>query len=84
MRNSFLSVLATVHLAETQQPKKVRRIGYQLGSSFDDREEALRQGLRDLGYVERQNIIIVWCFAVGQELYRATWRRLNCQFPSQC
>jgi putative tryptophan/tyrosine transport system substrate-binding protein len=53
--------LASVHLAETQQPKKVFRIGF-LGASSPStipaRIEAFRQGLRDLGYVEGKNIVI--------------------------
>ena len=36
-----------------QQPTKVPRIGYLIGASFMQvRSEALRQGLRELGYVE--------------------------------
>ena len=41
-----------------QQPKKVPRIGYQGAGSPDENEEAFRQGLRELGYVEGQNIVI--------------------------
>src|SRR4030095_6653023 len=47
--------------AEAQQPKKVPRIGYLVGvsaSSFTTRLEALREGLRELGYVEGKNIVI--------------------------
>jgi hypothetical protein len=48
-------------LAEAQQPKKVARIGYLLMGSVSSslpRREAFREGLRNLGYVEGQNIII--------------------------
>ncbi len=48
-------ILASVHEAEAQQPKKVPRIGILSGSppsSIKARTEAFRQGLRDLGYVE--------------------------------
>jgi putative ABC transport system substrate-binding protein len=41
-------------IAEAQQPKKVPRIGFMIGSSpsiVPDRVEGFRQGLRDLGYV---------------------------------
>ena len=47
--------------ATAQQPKKVPRVGYlaAVSASADaPRLEAFRQGLRDLGYVEGQNIII--------------------------
>ena len=46
---------------KAQQPKKVPRVGYlaAVSASADrPRLEAFRQGLRDLGYVEGQNIII--------------------------
>ncbi len=55
--------------AEAQQPKKVPRIGY-LGANFPTtnpaRIEALRQGLRELGYVEGKNIVIEYRFAEGK------------------
>ena len=47
--------------AEAQQPKSVARIGYLSvlsPSSNSTRIEAFRQGLRELGYVEGQNIAI--------------------------
>jgi putative tryptophan/tyrosine transport system substrate-binding protein len=47
-----------------QQPNKVPRIGYlTLAPRISDRREAFLQGLRDLGYVERKNIVIEWRFA---------------------
>jgi putative ABC transport system substrate-binding protein len=52
--------------ASAQQPAKVPRIGYQSASSSGEREEAFRQGLRELGYVEGQNIVIEWRFAQGK------------------
>jgi putative tryptophan/tyrosine transport system substrate-binding protein len=53
---------------EAQQPKKVARIGYLNAvapSTGSDRIEALRQGLRELGYVDRKNIIIETRYAEG-------------------
>src|SRR4051794_20841669 len=41
------------------QPPKIPRIGYLRGSATDAAElEAFRTGLRELGYVEGQNIVI--------------------------
>jgi putative ABC transport system substrate-binding protein len=54
--------------AAAQQRAKVPTIGYVSPTfTFGPREEGLRQGLRDLGYVEGQNILIEWRFAEGQE-----------------
>jgi ABC-type uncharacterized transport system substrate-binding protein len=53
--------------AEAQQAKKVYRVGYlspRLG--IEAREEAFRQSMRDLGYVEGQNLAIEWRFAKGK------------------
>ena len=57
--------------AATQPPQKVPRVGYlNPGSSSDPhrqrRLEALRQGLRELGYVEGQNIAIESRWAEGK------------------
>jgi putative ABC transport system substrate-binding protein len=52
-----------------QQPKKVPRIGILVGgsaSSDSARIEALRQGLRELGYVEGKNIVIDFRYAEGK------------------
>jgi putative tryptophan/tyrosine transport system substrate-binding protein len=57
--------------ARAQKPAKVARIGY-LGlgpaSAYADWVEALRVGLRDLGYVEGKNIVIEfrWAESVNQ------------------
>ena len=62
--------LATVSLAEAQQPKKVPRIGFLAASSPSynvTRIETFRQGLRELGYVEGGNIAIEYRFAEGKE-----------------
>ena len=55
--------------AEAQQTNKVHRIGYLTViplSANVARVEAFRQGLRDLGYVEGQNIVIEWRSAEGK------------------
>jgi len=57
------------HVAEAQQPKKVPRIGYlRQGSpsSAASEDDAFRQGLRDLGYVEGKNILIEYRYAEGK------------------
>ena len=61
--------LASVDVAEAQQPKKVPRIG-RLSAGFlgvsTVRDEALKQGLRDLGYIEGKNILIETRYAEGK------------------
>ena len=52
-----------------QQPKKIPRIGYLSASSAPEalsRTEAFRQGLRELGYVERENILVEFLYADGK------------------
>jgi ABC-type uncharacterized transport system substrate-binding protein len=55
-------LLALCSSAEAQQPAKIPRIGYVsgTGSTSDPGPyvEALRQGLRDLGYIDGKNIVI--------------------------
>jgi putative ABC transport system substrate-binding protein len=73
-RRKFLVALAATVLAaplagKAQQAGKVYRVGY-LGNSSASLEpdlvEALRQGLRNLSYVENQNIIIEYRWAEGR------------------
>jgi putative tryptophan/tyrosine transport system substrate-binding protein len=64
--------LAPFRLGEAQQPKKVPRIGFLVsGSPSSTREvgevEAFHQGLRELGYVEGQNIAIEYRYDDGVE-----------------
>jgi putative tryptophan/tyrosine transport system substrate-binding protein len=60
--------LTTFHLARAQQPPtKIPRIGYLMTRFLDPvRSEALRQGLRELGYVEGKTIVIEWRSAEGK------------------
>jgi putative tryptophan/tyrosine transport system substrate-binding protein len=59
--------LASVGLAEAQQPKKVPRIEFLAsGSSNLSNRTAFQQGLRESGYVEGQNIIIEYRWAEGK------------------
>ena len=63
-------VLAVAIIAEAQQPKKVARVGY-LSNSDPAREsaraETIRAALRDLGYIEGQNIAIEYRYAEGKQ-----------------
>jgi putative tryptophan/tyrosine transport system substrate-binding protein len=61
--------LAGVHFAEAQQPKKIPRIGYL--SPLDQSREStragvIRHGLRELGYIEGQNLAVEYRYADGK------------------
>jgi len=63
------ALLSTVSFAQAQQPKKVYRIGYL--SSVDAagelaRAEGIRLALRELGYIEGQNIATEYRYAEGK------------------
>ena len=69
----FICLLVTIFLrsisAEAQQPAKIPRIGFLSASSaaaLSARTEALRQGLRELGYAEGKDIIVEWRYAEGR------------------
>ncbi len=70
-RRRFLSLalggLAAPLAAEAQQAEKVWRVGY-LGNTSGPTEttEAFRQGLRELGYIEGQNILVEYRWAGGE------------------
>ncbi len=62
-------LLAVAVIADAQQPKKVPRIGHL--SQFDvagesSRSEAIRLALRDLGYIDGQNIAFEYRYAEGK------------------
>jgi putative ABC transport system substrate-binding protein len=60
-------VLASVHLAEAQQPKKVPRIGVlRADSPPNPSVETFQQAMRDLGYIEGRNIFIEYRYAEGK------------------
>lgn len=64
-----LGILAAPLTAQVRQPAKVYRIGVLSGSgrtSAPHVRQAFYQRLRDLGYVEGQNIIIEWRWAEGK------------------
>jgi len=62
------TLLSTALFAEAQQPKKVPRIGF-LSDTLDaqkNRLAAFQKGLRDLGYLEGQNIAIDYRWSAGK------------------
>jgi len=64
-------ILASSHLAEAQQPaKQIPRIGFMSSAGAPGSPaplfDAFRQGLRDLGYVDGKNIVIVHRYAEGR------------------
>src|SRR5688572_22830741 len=61
-------LFALCSVAEAQQAKKVPRIGWLSGgdsNSSRSQAEGFRQGLRELGYVEGQNILLEYRWAEG-------------------
>jgi hypothetical protein len=63
-------LLTTAPPAEAQSQAKIPRIGYVSGTGDSSNPgpyvEALRQGLRDLGYVEGKNFVIEYRGAEGK------------------
>ena len=57
------ALLVPSSAADAQQPTKISRIGYISAGVPRSTSEGFRQGLRDLGFVEGQNIIVEWRFA---------------------
>src|SRR5215471_1375338 len=69
-RRTFLAgtgavLLAGPLVAKAQQAKEVPRIGYLLPNASRPTNEAFWAGLRDLGYVEGQNVTIERRYADG-------------------
>jgi putative tryptophan/tyrosine transport system substrate-binding protein len=58
-------LLALTIPAQAQQAKKVPRIGYLRFIEFPAYDAAFRNGLTDLGYIERENIHVEYRFAGG-------------------
>ena len=74
------TVLLTVAMVATaQQPKTVPRIGYLSArdpASDSSRAEGVRLGLRELGYIEGQNIAIDYRYAEGKSNRKSSsWYR---------
>jgi len=65
----IITVVVGGTIAQAQQPAKIPRIGFLIGSSPSAnaaRIEAFRQGLRELGYLEGKNIVIEFRSAEGK------------------
>ena len=69
-RREFIAILcgavAGPLAARAQQSQKLARLGYFAPATNADLLEALRAGLRDLGYVEGQNLVIDYRYLIGQ------------------
>jgi len=65
----FVVLPITVSLAQAQQQKKVPRIGFLSGSgpANNPAPSAFREGPRQLGWVEGENIIVEYRYADGKE-----------------
>ena len=66
IRRLAIFLLTTASLANAQQPKKIAHLGFLLAGSSSvesPRIEALRRGLRELGYEEGKNIILEYRYA---------------------
>ncbi len=64
-----MMLLAVGVTAQAQQPKKVSRIGYLSSfhpASESARSEGIRLALRELGYIEGQNIATEYRYAEGK------------------
>jgi hypothetical protein len=58
-----MMLLAVGVTAQAQQPVKIPRIGWLGADPQAPTRETFLQGLRDLGYVEGQSILVEWRFA---------------------
>jgi putative tryptophan/tyrosine transport system substrate-binding protein len=61
-----VTLLAVEVIVEAQQPKKIPRIGYLVASDTTTRSEAIRLALRELGYIEGQNIATEYLYSEGK------------------
>ena len=62
-----LSIVAAPLATGAQQARKVPRIAYVVGRPAMEVDEAFRRALKELGYIEGQNIIIEYRYGDGKE-----------------
>ena len=61
-----IAMVVAAAVVEAQQPKKVSRIGILFyGSRDQPHRQSFQQGLRDLGYIEKKNIVLEYRYAEG-------------------
>jgi putative tryptophan/tyrosine transport system substrate-binding protein len=61
----IILTLASIGVANAQPTGKISRIGI-VADVNSPQLEALRQGLRDMGYIEKQNLVIEYRYAEGK------------------
>ena len=59
-------IFSNIHLAEAQQPAKVRKVGVLRADSPPNLAETFQQAMRDLGYVEGKNIFIEYRYVLAR------------------
>ena len=62
----ILCLLAALLTTEAQQPTKVYRVGWLNPGAPSITLESVRQGLRELGYIEGQNLVLAYRHAEGR------------------
>jgi putative ABC transport system substrate-binding protein len=60
------ALLAAPLAVEAQPTGRIPRVGFLAATARGEFVEAFRQGLRELGYVEGQNVVVEYRFAEGQ------------------
>jgi hypothetical protein len=68
---SCLVLVVLCHSALAQQPQRIYRTGYlSPRSEIGGNEDAFRRRMHELGYVERNSVVIDWRFTKGKTNWR--------------